>query len=237
MADRFYADAPLSPGEFVLTGPDAHHLAVVRRFAVGDRVTLFNGDGDEYPGEILSAGKKQVVLNLSPRVEANRELPSPVVVAAALPKGDRADYLIEKLTELGTTRFIPLVTSRAVIQPKEAKMEKLLRGVIEASKQCGRNVLMGIDPPCGWTAFVSRADLPATKFILHTSGDDRTSAATVDRSWLAQGVAFAVGPEGGFSPEEVDQAQAAGWQAVSFGPRVLRMETAAVVAVAWAITG
>ena len=233
MSDRFYTPEPLAAGEFVLSGPDAHHMTAVRRFAAGDRVTLFNGDGGEYPGEVVSVGKKQVVLNLSPRVESNRELPFPVVVAAALPKGDRADYLIEKLTELGVTRFVPLVTARSVVQPKEAKAEKLTRGVIEASKQCGRNVLMAIAPPCAWAEFVTRTDLPPMKFLLHT-GEGVEGTATVERVVLGLETVFAVGPEGGFTPDEVALATAAGWVPLSLGPRVLRVETAAVAAVAWA---
>ena len=233
MADRFYTDAPLAPGEFVLSGPDAHHLSTVRRFEIGDCVTLFNGDGCEYPAEILSVGKKQVVLTVLSREVVNREPPFPVVIGSALPKADRADYLIEKLTEVGGTLFVPLLTSRAVVQPKETKTDKLTRAVIEASKQCGRNVLMRVDRPQTFAEFILRPDLPPAKYILHTGGEERTVAASVDRSALAQGVTFAVGPEGGFTPEEVAAATAAGWKPISFGARVLRVETAVVVAAAW----
>src|SRR5687768_11209096 len=117
MADRFHTPAPLAPGEFVLDGPEAHHLAAVRRFGPGDRVTLFNGDGREYPAEVVSVGKRSVVLNVLAAVEADRELGFELAVAAALPKADRADFLVEKLTELGATRFVPLVTARSVVVP------------------------------------------------------------------------------------------------------------------------
>lgn len=234
MADRFYTDAPLAPGEFVLSGPDAHHLATVRRFEPGDRVVLFNGDGHEYPAEILSVGKKQAVVTVLSREAVDREPPFPVVIGSALPKGDRADYLIEKLTEVGGTQFIPLVTSRAVVQPKDTKTDKLQRAVVEASKQCGRNVLMRVDRPHTLTEFLTRADLPPIRFILHTDGTDRVIANDIDRSTLRDGVAFAIGPEGGFSPEEVHQAITTGWRSISFGPRVFRVETAVVVATAWA---
>jgi 16S rRNA (uracil1498-N3)-methyltransferase len=231
MADRFYTPQPLGPGEFVLAGAEAHHLATVRRFAPGDRVTLFNGDGHDYPAEVLAADRKRVTLTVSPAVPAHRELGFEVVVLSALPKGDRADFLIEKLTELGVARFIPLVTARSVVQPKEAKAEKLLRGVIEASKQCGRNVLMRIDPARRWNEAIALADLPTYKVILHTS--DAEPVGTPPRT----GVAFAVGPEGGFTPDEIAAAVAAGWRLASLGPTVLRVETAAVAAAAWAALG
>jgi 16S rRNA (uracil1498-N3)-methyltransferase len=230
MSDRFYTDDPLGPGEYVLTGPEAHHLAAVRRFAPGDRVTLFNGDGREYPAEVVSAGKRSVVLNVFPAVAADRELPFFLCVASALPKGDRADFLVEKLTELGLTRFVPLVTARSVVVPKANVVGKLTRAVIEASKQCGRNRLMVVEEPWAWAEFVGRDDLTADRYLLHPVGPGLPAAAP------AGGAAIAVGPEGGFTDEELAAAAAAGWQRASLGPRVLRVETAAVAAAAWAAT-
>jgi 16S rRNA (uracil1498-N3)-methyltransferase len=228
MADRFYTPDPLGPGEYVLSGSEVHHLAAVRRFAPGDHLTLFNGDGSEYAAEILGLGKKSATLNIL-RVEAtNRELPFTLVVASAVPKGDRADFLIEKLTELGVTRFVPLVTARSVVQPKDSTVEKFQRAVIEASKQCGRNRLMSVDVPRTWAAFLTLPDLPSSRFVLHTTEGERGFQAVGD-------CVLAVGPEGGFTPEEVTAAQAAGWRSVSLGPRILRMETAAIAAAACAI--
>ncbi len=224
MADRFYTPDPLGPGEYVLTGPEAHHLAQVRRFAEGDAVTLFNGDGREYPAHVLSASKRAVTLTVLAPVEADRELAFPLVVGSALPKGDRADFLIEKLTELGVTRFVPLLTTRAVVQPKSSVVEKFTRVVIEASKQCGRNRLMQIDPPRKWSDFVSRTDLPGARVVLHTG----PGLAQVS----AKGGTVAVGPEGGFTAEEVAEAVACGWAVASLGTRVLRVETAALAAAA-----
>ncbi len=225
MADRFFTPDPLAPGEFALTGAEAHHMAAVRRFAPGDRVVLFNGDGYDYPAEVLSAGKKSVALTVSPPVAVDRELGFPLVVGSALPKGDRADFLIEKLTELGTTRFVPLFTTRSVVQPKPTVVEKFQRAVIEASKQCGRNRLVAIDPPRRWNEFLSLSDVPSQRIVLHTGPDLAPIASS-------GGCVVAVGPEGGFTPEEIARATAAGWGVASLGPRVLRMETAAIAAAA-----
>jgi 16S rRNA (uracil1498-N3)-methyltransferase len=227
LSDRFYTADPLGPGEYALTGPEAHHLAAVRRYAPGDRVTLFNGDGLDYPAEILSVGKRTVSLSVLAPVAVDRELPFPLVIGSALPKGDRADFLVEKLTELGVTRFVPLVTARAIVIPKPSVVEKFTRAVIEASKQCGRNRLMQVDAPQSLDAFLARTDLPSSRVVLHTGPSLQPLVASREA-----GAVVAIGPEGGFTPEEIASALAKGWQTASLGPRVLRMETAAIAAAA-----
>src|SRR5437868_6295910 len=161
MADRFYINAPLGLGPVRLSGPEAHHLAVVCRLRAGDRVYLFNGDGREYRAVIAAADKRQVVLEVEAADAPPRELPFSLEVASPLPKGDRAQFLLEKLTELGVTTFVPLRTRRSVVHPGEGKRGKLERYVIEASKQCGRNVLLQVAPLASWSEYCQRADLPA----------------------------------------------------------------------------
>ena len=218
MADRFYTPGPVYPGDTILDGPEAHHLTAVRRFGPGDRVTLFTGDGREWPAEVVGVGKRSVALSVGEPAAVDRERVHELWVAAAVPKGDRADFLVEKLTELGVTRFVPLVTARSVVVPKS--VEKFQRMVIEASKQCGRNRLMTIDAVQPWAAFAGRSDLPAERLMLHTTEAPPMASQTGPR-------VVAVGPEGGFTS---DEAAAAGWQVASLGPRVLRVETAALAA-------
>ena len=221
MSDRFYTPDQLGPGEYALTGAEAHHVSTVRRVKPGDHVTLFNGDGHDYPAEVISAGKKSVVLRVLRFEPADRELPSPLVVASALPKGDRADFLVEKLTELGVTDFVPLRTERSIVHPRDTKLERLQRAVIEASKQCGRNTLMQIHPLSDWAEYCRRPDPGSARLLAHVGGDPLPEARG--------DVCVAVGPEGGFTESEVAAGRAAGWAVVSLGPRTLRVETAAVV--------
>jgi 16S rRNA (uracil1498-N3)-methyltransferase len=233
MADRFYTPQPLGTGSFVLDGPEAHHLAVVRRFVPGDRVVLFNGDGKDYPALILAADKRSVLLDVHTGVDPVRELPIRVEVAAALPKGDRGDFLVEKLTELGVAKFTPLVTNRTVVLPKDGRVERYQRAVVEASKQCGRAVLMEVGLPAAWAEHVKASGQPAERWVLHPSGTEPFLPTLPTKSGPERpGIVVAIGPEGGFTDEELATATAAGWRVGSFGPRVLRVETAAIAAAA-----
>jgi 16S rRNA (uracil1498-N3)-methyltransferase len=228
MADRFYINAPLEPGQVRLSGPEAHHLAVVCRLRAGDRVCLFNGDGREYRAVIATADKRQVVLDVEGVDAPSRELPFSLEVAAPLPKGDRAQFLLEKLTELGVTTFVPLTTRRSV--SREARLERLERYVIEASKQCGRNVLMRVQPYAEWESYYHRGDLPPARVLAHVGEVGQPIPS-------GEAMALAVGPEGGFTEAEVHSAREAGWRVVGLGPRVLRVETAALALAAIAACG
>jgi 16S rRNA (uracil1498-N3)-methyltransferase len=227
MAERFYTPDCLGPGGYELTGAEAHHLSTVRRFAIGDRVVLFNGDGNEYAAEIRAVDKKSVALDVLSVSPVDRELAFPLVIASALPKGDRADFLIEKLTELGVKRFIPLITARSVVVPKESAVEKFTRAVVEASKQCGRNRLMAIDAPRRWDDFLRTENGPGARILLHPApGAERLTSVK------GKGAVIAAGPEGGFAVDEVENAVGMGWFTASLGSRILRIETAAVAAAA-----
>jgi 16S rRNA (uracil1498-N3)-methyltransferase len=220
MANRFYVNRPLGVGETVVDGAEAHHLSHVCRVNPGDLICLFNGDGREYPARVKAVVRREVVAEVLSAEAPPREVGHRLDIAAPLPKGDRAQFLVEKLTELGATAFIPLHTARSVVHPRETKIDKLQRYVIEASKQCARNVLMRVEPLTAWTDYIRRDDLPARKLLAHPG------VATVPGDG---DVVAAVGPEGGFAAEEVEAALAAGWRTVGLGPRILRVETAALV--------
>ena len=226
MSQRFFYPGPLAPGEIVLDGPEPHHLSSVSRHQIGDTIVLFNGDGSQYPAEIISISRKQVIVRVVAIETPIRELPFPLHIGSALPKGDHCDFLIEKLTELGVSDFTPLQTTRTIVHAKDAKIEKLQRAVIEAGKQCGRNVLMRIHPSIGFAQWCQSVELPTRRFIAHPEGITLSGVAIYER------VVVSIGPEGGFTPEEIALAKSAGWEAVSLGPRILRIETAALTVAA-----
>ena len=224
MAERFYLNCPLQPGPVLVDGPEAHHLATVCRLRPGDAVCLFNGDGREYHAVITAVRRREVELEVQRETRPERELEISLEVAAPLPKGDRAQFLIEKLTELGVTAFIPLRTRYSVVDPREAKLEKLQRHVIEAAKQCGRTLLMNVAPVMDWADFCRQTHWSPLRLVAHPGGEREAADALAERQ---EDVTLAVGPEGGFTDEEIELAN--GWRTVTLGPRILRVETAAIL--------
>jgi 16S rRNA (uracil1498-N3)-methyltransferase len=227
MSDRFYINYPLAPGAVTLSGAEAHHLAVVCRVRAGDAVCLFNGDGYQYPATVTDVSRRSVAVHVDCVEKVDRELGFRLEVAAPLPKGDRAEFLVEKLTELGVTHYVPLRTRRSVIDPRAGKIDKLHRQVIEASKQCGRNVLLKVEPVTAWDDYCRRPDLPEGRWLADPEGE---YAPLSNR----RGIAIAIGPEGGFTSEEIDAARKSNWRLTGLGKRVLRVETAAVALAALA---
>jgi 16S rRNA (uracil1498-N3)-methyltransferase len=185
-------------------------------------VTLFDGSGGEFDAEITVCGRSTVELAVLTRREVDRELAFSLTLGVPLPKGDRQRWIVEKAVELGVTRLVPLRTERTVATGDKVG-EKLDRYVIEASKQCGRNRLMEIAEPQSWSKWLA-APADARRWVADPTGDAiRAVDLSQGRSTFA-----AVGPEGGLTEGELAVARSSGWEIVSLGPRVLRIETAAV---------
>lgn len=234
MSERFFLPHPITTEHVTLGGPEAHHLLHVMRAAVGTAITLFDNSGAEFAAIVETPCRTEVVVRIVERREADRELPFHLTVGVALPKGDRQKWLVEKLTELGVTTLVPLITERGVAQPNSSAIGRLSRTVIEAAKQCGRNRLMHVAEPREWNAWtetagclesrVSQPPAAIRRLFAHPSGipfreiDLREPLPT----------ALAIGPEGGLTDGEVAAALEAGWQQVSLGSRILRVETAAI---------
>jgi len=235
MANRYFLERPILSDRVTLAGSEAHHLSRVMRAEPGDEVVLFDGGGAEFVARIEVVRRGEIELRVTDRVEANRELPRDLVLAVALPKGERQRWLVEKLVELGCRRLVLLSTERGVARPAESAVERLSRAVIEASKQCGRNRLMELAGPLEWPDYVATPAANAGRFVAHPSAPSEGASAvtpaelTIDPRFAGrEAVHLAVGPEGGFSDAEVATATSVGWQVVDLGPRIMRVETAAI---------
>jgi 16S rRNA (uracil1498-N3)-methyltransferase len=236
MADRYFVDEPITGERAVLRGAEAHHLQRVMRVQPGDEAILFDGSGAEFIGRVESVRRGEVTLQIAERLEENRELSLTITLAAALPKGDRQRWLIEKAVELGVARFVPLLTQRGVAQPSDNALARLSRSVVEASKQCGRNRLMEIAPAESIEKFLEQPKPASVRIVAHPGG----SARVADQLGALEATGQAcvvIGPEGGLSDAEVETARTIGWHIVDLGPRILRVETAAVLMVAMLSAG
>jgi len=220
MSERFFLAEPPSHGRGRLVGDEARHLVRVMRCRVGDEVVAFDGRGTSWRARVASIGRDEAVLDLGAAVVEAATRDAPLTLAVALPKGDRQKWLVEKLTELGVPRLVPLVTTRGVAEATPAAVERLGRSVIEACKQCGRDTLMAIAEP-RTVAEVVAAHRATGGIVVADRGC--APLAGFDRPVVAL-----VGPEGGFTAEELVAVEAAGGRRVSLGPHVLRIETAAI---------
>lgn len=224
---RFYIAAPLSLGQHALPEEQAHYIGRVLRHAVGDAVQLFDGSGLEYRGQLIEVGKKSVRVELTEQLTGQPDSTLRVHLGQGLSRGERMDWAIQKATELGVAEITPIVSERCEVRLKDDRADKRMahwqQVAISACEQCGRSSVPVIHPPLllvDWLAQVE-ADL---KLVLHPVAEPLVSHAK------PTSLAFLIGPEGGLNDAEVSQAVAAQFQAARLGPRVLRTETAAVVA-------
>ena len=231
MSRRFFANNPIGGERFLLDGPEAHHLINVMRASAGDQVILFDGSGHEFDGIIQEIARKQVSIGITGKRLVDRELPFQLTMGVSLPKGERQKMLIEKLVEVGTTSLVPLLADRGVAKPEKNVVARLERTVVEASKQCGRNVLMSIEAPRRCVEFFEQSPGQATRLLALPDASAAISSVVAERARTSQDKHFlcAVGPEGGFTESEIESATGHGWQPVNLGQRILRAETAAIV--------
>jgi len=234
MTQRYFLSQPPKDQFATLDGDEARHLSKVMRKKIGEEVFLFDGSGVEYRAAVATIERNQVTLLVRESRQSHLEWAIPLTLATALPKGDRQKWLIEKLTELGCTRVIPLHTELSVAKAEPQVRKRLERYVIEASKQCGRLKLMEIEPQANFADILDRFGEAGSsaKLLIHPISDENVGQLGI-HDWVAgrpllDAINILIGPEGGFSPQEVRLALEKGWIPLDLGPRVLRTETAAI---------
>lgn len=228
MADRYFVEAPIVGDRARLIGDEAHHLLHVMRAKVGQPTTLFDGSGAEFRARVERLGRNEVELSIVEWAIVDRELPLELTLAVALPKGDRQRWLVEKAVELGVARLVPLETARGVAQGGDKAVVRLRRAVIEASKQCGRNRLLEIAAGQSWAEFASADRPPGCLRVLADPSGQANLSEALRLDPAVRCLQAAVGPEGGWTEDELSVARDRGWQVVGLGPRILRVETAAL---------
>ncbi len=229
MLPRFYLPANFDIGTAKLSGSEAHHLMNVLRLKKGDQVCLFDGNGCHATAEITEFSRSDLTLRILEVEKTEAEALDSLTLATAVPKSERFRWLVEKATELGVSRFVPLQTARSIVHPGEGKLQKMHQTMIAACKQSGRNRLMSIEPLATWEQFLKDHDSHAALFVADPNGPP--AAETLARVRSANPhhrVTLAIGPEGGLTDEELQAAIDNGAQPASLGPNILRIETAAI---------
>ncbi len=222
----FFPELPPDGGLLRLPEAETRHAVTVMRVQEGQWITLFDGQGRECEAIIDRAGRREVVCIAQRSRLVSRENARHLTLGIAMPKGDRAKELVERLTELGVNTLVPLHGKHSQWNTSDAAIEKWRRVVIESCKQSGRNQLMRIDPPVQISAWLSApVRAGALRILAHPDGKRLQASELTSCPELE----IAVGPEGGFSSGEVAAAAAGGWTMVSLGDRIYRIETAALV--------
>lgn len=231
---RIHADLPLQPGTELTLPPQAgEHVARVLRLVPGDPLTLFNGDGCDYEAILVTVGKREVVARIDSRQALSNESPLPLTLAQGVARGEKMDLIVQKATELGVMRIVPLLTERSEVKLDAARAEKRLahwRAVAaSACEQSGRARLPTI-----------AAALPLATWLDSLAGDGALRLALLPEAtrssrelrFSASGGVLVVGPEGGLGERDTAALRSAGFDGLRLGPRILRTETAGLAALA-----
>jgi 16S rRNA (uracil1498-N3)-methyltransferase len=232
---RLFVEIPLTPGEDLPLPRDAaQHALRVLRLKTGDLVTLFNGDGRQYPSRLVAADPRAARIHVEAAEAPAHESPLRITLIQSLARGEKMDWVIQKATELGATGILPVTSERSEVRLDGARSERRLdhwRAIaIAACEQCGRNVLPEISAPNSLEACLAahpQAGAEA-RWMLHPGGTARLR----NIGSAAADVMLAVGPEGGFSDNDLAALRQAGFDALALGPRILRTETAGLAAMA-----
>jgi 16S rRNA (uracil1498-N3)-methyltransferase len=231
---RVYVEAALTAGSTVDLPPGtASHLAKVLRARAGDELILFNGDGREFTGAIETVRGSRVAASVGEGRPVDKESPLPITLVQCVPRGDRMDFIVQKATELGVARIVPVLSQRSVVRLDKAHAESKAnhwRAVaISACEQCGRNRLPAIDAVQPLLSYLGESP-PSTALRLVLEPE---SAPHIPAAAAGPGAQIAIGPEGGFASDELEAFRVAGFSRVGLGPRILRTETAAIAALVW----
>lgn len=228
---RVYVDEDLAVGQrLTVEGSAGNHIVRVLRARVGDELTIFNGRGGEYGASIDDIRRDTVQVSVREHRVTERESPFQLTLAQGISRGERMDWVVQKATELGVARIVPVFTERSVVNLDERQAAKKVqhwRGIaVAACEQCGRNVVPEIAAPV--TLYGLLESPPGNGISLLLSPTAKPRIVDIDGS--PDGAMVLIGPEGGLAQVEHDAALRSGFTAVRMGPRVLRTETAAVCA-------
>ena len=231
---RIHVDQPLAvSGELNLPVQAAEHVSRVLRMNPGDPLAVFNGDGHDYAAVILAVGKREVTIKIASKQALQNESPLPLTLAQGVARGEKMDLIVQKATELGVARIVPLLTERSEVKLDAVRAEKRLahwRAVVaSACEQSGRARLPEIVPTLPLATWL---DGLANDGALRLALLPEAGRSSRELRFTAAGGLLVVGPEGGLGERDIGALTAAGFDGLRLGPRILRTETAGLAALA-----
>ncbi len=234
MARFFLPKKQIHDGRGSVEGQELEHLRKVLRLKPGDRITVFDDSGWEHEAVIYSLSGAQGRIEILRSYEAQRESPLQIILAVGLTKGDKLDFVVEKATELGVQAIVPFSSAFSVPKLDERKIaartQRWQKIALSATKQCGRTRVPEVEPLCNLQELLARSQPQGVKLFFWEKEARRSLRQLHEKYSSAQTVLLTVGPEGGFSSEEVELAQSCGFELAHLGRRILRAETAALTA-------
>lgn len=235
----FVAPEQINGRQFSITGGDVHHIGRVLRLVPGDRIAIVTGEGRTFTGELTAVREDKVTGSLQEELLIRAEPSVRVTVYQGLPKGDKMDLIIQKCTEIGVTRIVPVATERAVvkIRPEKAgaRVVRWQKIAAAAAQQSGRTIIPAVDDVFTFQAAVGEADRYDLSILPWETARENSLKQILRKAGPVRSLAVFIGPEGGFAREEAAAAAAGGFVPVTLGPRLLRTETAAIITAALAL--
>lgn len=230
---RIFSAGPLQAGvEIALSQNAAHHIARVLRLRAGESLIVFDGSGGEYQAEIVSLAGDRVTVRTGAYAEGIGESQLNMTLIQGISRGERMDWTLQKATELGVSRIAPVLTSRSVVKlddkQAEKKQEHWRAIVVGACEQSGRTRIPEMAPVRSLNQYLREARGDGLRLALSPNAQESLTAL----NQMPKKIELLIGPEGGLDEDELSAALQAGFTAVRLGPRVLRTETAAIVALA-----
>jgi 16S rRNA (uracil1498-N3)-methyltransferase len=221
----------LQNDDVTVSDAEAHHLIHVLRCRAGAHVTLFDGDGTEATAEIVSVTRRDLTCSIRSRIKHTPPSRPELTVIASPPKADRLKMMVEKLTEIGVDRLVLLDTSRTVTTPGETRLDKIHSNMIAACKQCRRPFFMELSPIQSMQTALSERQSSTTNPLICIAHPETNNNLTdmYSQTHITRPAAVLIGPEGGFTEDEVNGAISCGAIPVSWPHTILRIETAAIV--------
>lgn len=235
MTRIFLPPEQLVSKEIIITGENARYLSLVLRAKPGESVTILDGHGVKHICKILSVHKNGVSVEKTKEEYYSSESPISITLIQGLPKGDKMDLIIQKSTELGVNKIVPLFTERSQIRSTD-KVTRWRKIALFASQQSGREIVPEIMEPMDFNKLSDTQSstfeyLGALKLLFSESCEEKNLKQVLNNCHKINNILLLVGPEGGFSKHEISLAVAKGFTEVSLGPRILRTETSPITAI------